>query len=96
MGFKDAKRRLIVALEGGVFQHVVRDEIDEKNLLHCGDVTVENVLEIVRKCNGTHHTETLHHQDGSIMVHVLKRDGYDLWQSRERIEQIRVEKFAAA
>ncbi|HJM49286.1 MAG TPA: hypothetical protein QGF63_05485 [Alphaproteobacteria bacterium] len=76
MGFRDAKRRVIQALKGSVFQHAVRGEIDEKDLLHSGVVTKEEVLEIVKMCNGTHHTETPHHLDGSIVVHVLKRDGW--------------------
>ena len=66
----------IEALESGLFQHAVRDEIEEKNLLHTGDITSEEVCEIVKKCNGTHHSETPHHMIAGVSVHVLKRDDW--------------------
>ncbi len=76
MGFTEAKRRVLNALKSGLFQHAVRDAIDEKNLLHTGEVSTEEVIGIINKCNGTHHTQSPHHMISNIAVHVLKRDGW--------------------
>jgi hypothetical protein len=41
-----------------------------------GLVTSQDVIEIVEKCNGTHHAASPLHSDPSIIVHVLKRHGW--------------------
>lgn len=76
MGFKEAKRRVLKALISGDFVHAVRDRIDEKNLLHAGDVTTEEIIEIVKNSNGNDHNETPHHTVPSTTTHVLKREGW--------------------
>ena len=76
MGFNEAKIKLLEALDSGSFQHASRNEIDQKNLLHTGVVTKEDVKNIVVKCNGTHHERSFHHSISSLTVHVLKRDGW--------------------
>ena len=76
MGFKEAKRRVLEALAEGDFLNDVRDKIDEKNLLHTGEMTAEDVMEIVNMCNGTHHVEAPHHAAAGVSVHVLRRDGW--------------------
>jgi hypothetical protein len=76
MGFREAKRRLLEALDSGSFQHAVRDEIDEKNLLLTGKISAGEVRDIVLRCNGSHHSEAPHHMIPGIPVHVLRRDGW--------------------
>ena len=76
MGFREAKKRVLEALISGSFIHAIRDRIDEKNLLHTGDVSAEEVVEIITRCNGTHHTETPHHTIATTTTHVLKSDGW--------------------
>lgn len=76
MGFRDAKRRVLKALSEGDFLHAARDRIDERNFLHTGEMTVEDVMEIVKKCNGSHHVEAPHHTVAGVSIHVLKRDGW--------------------
>lgn len=76
MGFREAKKRVLEALISGSFIHAIRDRIDEKNLLHSGDVSAEEVVEIIKRCNGTHHTETPHHTINTTTTHILKRDGW--------------------
>ena len=71
IGFKEAKRHALEALEMGVFQHEVRNQIDEKNLLHAGDVTTEEVINIIERCNGRHHTENSHHTIAPVTLHLL-------------------------
>jgi hypothetical protein len=76
MGFKEAKRRIVDALKTGSYQHEIRDKIDEKNLLQTGDVRPEDVIAVINRCNGTHHSSSAHHVVRTLSVHVLKRDGW--------------------
>jgi hypothetical protein len=71
-GFKKAKRDVIVALESGDYLHVSRSSIDVKNLLATGDVSVQEVIDVIKKCKGTHHSCSPHHSAPSIEVHTLK------------------------
>jgi len=76
MGFRDARKSLLNALKSGTYQHEARNDINEKNKLLTGELSVEAVIAIVQKCNGKHHTMSAHHADRTITVHVLKRDGW--------------------
>ncbi len=75
MGFKKAKFLLIQALESGNFDHEVRNDIDDKNLLSSGDVSADEVLDVVKRCNGSHHTMSPHHFIEDVEVHIFRRDG---------------------
>ncbi len=75
LGFKEVKRRVILALEKGTYIHEARASIDEKNLLQSGDVSADDVLDIIKRCMGQHHTSGKHHFL-ECEVHVLKRDGW--------------------
>ncbi len=76
MGFNEVKRRLIGALQNGTFQHEARAAINTKNLLQTGQVAATDICELVKRCNGTHHTQSPHHSAKEISVHVLRRDGW--------------------
>ncbi|MBI6919359.1 MULTISPECIES: hypothetical protein [Pseudomonas] len=76
IGFKEAQRAVLAALETGGYQHVSRGEIDIKNLLAVGEVSAREVAEVVRACRGMHHTSSPHHAVAAIEVHVLKREGW--------------------
>ena len=76
IGFKEAQRAVITALETGTFQHVARGDIDLKNLLATGDVSDREVAEVVRACRGIHHASSPHHAVAAVEVHVLKRAGW--------------------
>jgi hypothetical protein len=77
MGFKEAKRKVLDALAKGDFQHeTTRSSIDTKNLLSTGDVTTEFVESLVKRCKGQDHDMSLHHSDKSVVVHVLRKDGW--------------------
>ncbi len=49
MGFSYVKRALVTALEAGNFQHEAREVFSEKNLLAVGDISVEEVIGIVKR-----------------------------------------------
>lgn len=76
MGFKDAKSRVIKALENGDYSHEVRLNIDEKNKLQTGEVSADFVINIIKKCTGIDYETSPHHQDSSIDVHVLKKNSW--------------------
>jgi hypothetical protein len=68
MGFKDAQRDAIKAIEEGRIQHEARDEVDEKNLLLTGNVTPEQVVRLLKACRGTQHSSSPHHHVDTVDV----------------------------
>ncbi|EPJ84602.1 hypothetical protein [Pseudomonas sp. CFII68] len=76
MGFKAAKSALIKALKNGDFQHEARGNITVKNLLATGQVTPQEVISIVERCNGSHHSCSEHHQVKGVDVHLIKYSGW--------------------
>ncbi|WP_341363800.1 hypothetical protein P8T57_17170 [Thalassospira sp. SN3W] len=76
MGWKQVKANVLKALASGSFLHESRGSIDDKNLLAVGDVTPDDVSNVIRKCNGTHHSSSPHHRASSIEVHVLRHSGW--------------------
>lgn len=76
MGFKDAKAALISALKTGNYQHQSRANINTKNLLFTGVVTAAQVLSIIGRCNGSHHTTSKHHSINAIDIHVIEIEGW--------------------
>ena len=76
MGFNEAKKLIIRALQEGKYQHEARDDIDNKNLLNAGEVSADELLDVIKRCNGTHHSTSVHHFDETIEIHILKRDSW--------------------
>ena len=70
--FKEIKKKAIECLLHGQIQHEARTEIDVKNLLKIGDVTVEKVIKLINKTKGFQYTCSPHHLEESVMVHVCK------------------------
>ena len=75
IGFTEAKQRLIRALTEGRFLHEARGQIETKNLLLMGLVSTDELLAVIRRCAGQHHSRSPHHAEPSINVHILRRDG---------------------
>ncbi|EKB1982651.1 hypothetical protein ACU440_004504 [Vibrio alginolyticus] len=71
MSFKQNKIRVIQSLESGFFSHEERDNIDEKNKLAVGDITKEEVVEILKKSRGNEYESSPHHHVKSIDVHIV-------------------------
>lgn len=76
VGFKEAQRRLIDALQQGTFLHEARSQVETKNLLQMGQITPDELVEIARRCRGQHHQRSPHHTVPGVDVHVLRRDGW--------------------
>jgi hypothetical protein len=72
MGFSSAKRALLTALEAGNFQHEAREVLSEKNLLAVGDISVGEVIGIVRRTRGQDYSVSPHHWDPDVEVHVFR------------------------
>jgi hypothetical protein len=72
MGFSSAKRALLTALEAGNIQHEARDVLSEKNLLAVGDVSVGEVIAMVRRARGPDYSVSPHHWDAETEVHVFR------------------------
>lgn len=41
-----------------------------------GDISPEQLITIIDRCNGTHHESSKHHEFEGVEVHILKRDGW--------------------
>lgn len=72
VGFKEAKQKVIAALMSGTYSHEARGSIDVKNKLHTGEVSAQDVIDILKRCRGTDHSCSPHHFDDSIDVHVIE------------------------
>lgn len=71
-GFKEIRAQAIEALKEGRIQHEARGEVDEKNLLLVGEITIEQVIRMLNACEGTQHTSSPHHIAPEVEVHVFK------------------------
>jgi hypothetical protein len=69
IGFREAKRRTLEALDVGDIQHEPREAHEEKNLLAIGEVSTRFVADLVRSCTGGQYCSSPHHRNASIEVH---------------------------
>lgn len=72
MGFKTIKRQIIECLQEGNVLHEERNNIDVKNLLSTGVVSLDEVANIIGRSRGDNYTYSPHHCDVSIDVHIIK------------------------
>ena len=70
--YKEIKRQVIDCLNKGYVSHEQRNDIDVKNLLAIGKVSLEEVAEIIGRSRGNDYSSSPHHYDSSIAVHVIK------------------------
>ena len=71
MGFKDARRLLIQALETGRYQHEYRKDLESKNLLAIGEVSPEFVAGLLFRCRGDQYRASPYHFDPKIVCHTF-------------------------
>ncbi|NSZ17618.1 hypothetical protein G6L66_12500 [Agrobacterium vitis] len=76
MDFKDVKYSVIKALKEGTYQHEARGTIEVKNALMTGDISREDLIKIIKRCNGTHHQRSQHHRVSTVEVHIFRRDDW--------------------
>ena len=84
MGFTEVKSKVINCLNSGYILHEQRGNIDLKNLLSTGALSVSEVINIIGRARGNSYSCTPHHFDASIDVHVIKtifsgRNWYIKW-----------------
>jgi hypothetical protein len=72
MGFRKVKSKVIDCLNSGYVFHEQRGDIDIKNLLSTGAVSVSCVTNIIGRARGSNYSCSPHHFDSSIDVHVIK------------------------
>lgn len=79
MGFKDIKRQVIDCLNTGLVSHEQRGDINVKNLLAIGQVSLDEVAEIIGRSRGDDYSSSPHHFDANVRVHLVKtkRAGQD-------------------
>lgn len=70
--FSEIKKQVIQCLSEGAVLHEARNDIDIKNLLEVGVISIEEVTQILKKSRGNEYESSPHHMDQSIDVHVVK------------------------
>jgi len=76
MGFSVVKQEVIEALLSGDYGYEVRGDIEIKNLLSTGAITVATVVDIIKRSRGGDYTCSPHHLAAEIDVHVISREGW--------------------
>ena len=72
MNFKQAKVRVLDCLVSGHVLHEERGNIDIKNLIATGSVSVKEAALIIGRSAGNQYSCSPHHYDSDIEVHVIK------------------------
>jgi len=78
LGLKDVRKKAIDCLKGGRVQHDTdrSGNIDEKNLLVTGQITVDEVIELINATKGTQFETSNHHSIIGLEVHVFSPKGW--------------------
>jgi len=77
MGFKEAKKQVIDCLNLGHVSHEQRNDIDIKNLLATGQITLDELTAIIGRSRGGSYSSSPHHFDASVEVHIIKTNHAD-------------------
>jgi len=72
MAFREVKSKVIECLENGCVLHEERNNIDVKNLLSTGAISINEVTTIIGRARGNSYACSSHHYDAKIDVHILK------------------------
>lgn len=72
MGFNEIKKKVIKCLIEGYYQHETRKDIDIKNVFMRGDLSVLDLIEIIKCTTGNNYETSKHHLDISADIHVMK------------------------
>lgn len=72
MAFREVKSRVIECLVNGCVLHEERNNIDVKNLLSTGVISINEVTTIIGRASGSAYSCSPHHYDARIDVHILK------------------------
>jgi len=72
MGFKDIKHQVLECLKSGNVLHEQRNDINIKNLLATGQISIEKVTEIISRTRGNEYECSKHHVVKNLEVHIIK------------------------
>jgi hypothetical protein len=72
MRFKDVKIHVLRCMASGNILHAARNDIDIKNLLETGQISVEEVSDIIKRTRGNEYECSPHHIIAEIDVHIIK------------------------
>jgi len=72
MGFKETKRIVIKCIKNGNYSHEVREKIDLKNVFQTGQISDEELIELIKSTNGNQYETSKNHIVNNIEVHILK------------------------
>jgi hypothetical protein len=74
LGLKEVRRQVIEKLNQNQVQHETNrsGNIDEKNYLVTGKISVAEVVELINATKGSQYTTSKHHAVNTIEVHILK------------------------
>lgn len=75
-GYSSVKRALIAALRSGNYQHAVRNDIDEKNLLATGVVSAAEVIHCVTRSHGGQYSCSPLHGSVNIPCRLIRSHGW--------------------
>ncbi len=80
MGFKEIRAILIRCLKNGQYDHEIRGDMEIKNCLFNGNITVNEVIDMALVCTGNDYEQGKHHAKPSLVIHILKPKGkYKGW-----------------
>lgn len=71
MAFRAVKSKVIKCLNNGYVLHEERDDIDVKNLLSTGVISISEVTTIIGRARGNTYSSSPHYYDAGIDVHVI-------------------------
>jgi hypothetical protein len=77
LGFKEVKSKVIECLDNGFVIHEARNNIDIKNLLSTGAVSIGEVATIIGRARGNDYSNSPHHFDSEIDVHIIKTNHFN-------------------
>ena len=66
------KANVLACLGSGAILHAERGNIDVKNLLATGEVTTDEIAEVIGRARGTDYQCSPHHLAANIDVHIIK------------------------
>jgi len=72
MGFKETKKLVIKCIKDGAYSHEVRRRIDVKNVFQTGQISDEELIELIKSTNGNQYETSKHHIVNNIDIHILK------------------------
>jgi|TARA_Y100000746_G_scaffold34706_1_gene26019 hypothetical protein len=72
MKFKEIKKQALDCLKKGQVEHEQRDDINVKNLLAVGQVSLDDVANIIGRSSGNEYSHSPHHVVSGIEVNIIK------------------------